>query len=348
MDAEVTVRRGAFALVATLRAADGQTVALLGPNGAGKSSLLAALAGLLPLESGRVVLDGAVLEDAGAGVRLPPERRSVGVVFQDLHLFPHLSALDNVAYGLRRRGRRRRDARRRAADWLARLGVADRADAPPPALSRGQAQRVALARALAPEPRLLLLDEPLSALDASARPEARRVLAEGLAGFGGTRLVITHDALEAVALADRLVVLERGRVTQEGAHEDLRSRPRSRYVADLVGVNLLRGTARGDRVVLADGSGLTVPGAGHGPVLALVHPRAVAVHRQAPSGSPRNVVRGRVRSLDDQGGRLRVDIAGAVPLVAEVTPAAAAELRLADGGEVWASVKATEIEVYPA
>jgi molybdate transport system ATP-binding protein len=348
MAADALVRRGDFELAATLQVADGETVALVGPNGAGKSTLLSALAGLLPLDGGGVVLDGTVLEDPAAGVRVPPERRGVGVVFQDLDLFPHLTALDNVAYGLRRRGRRRGDARRLAADWLARFGVARQAAARPAALSRGEAQRVALARALAPEPRLALLDEPLSALDASARPEGRRLVSEGLSGFDGSALVVTHDAVEAVALADRLVVLEQGRVTQEGAHEFLRSRPRSRYVADLVGVNLLAGTARGDRVVLADGSSLQVPGAGQGQVLAVVHPRAVAVHREPPSGSPRNVVRGRVRSVDDEGGRVRADITGAVPLVAEVTREAAEELRLGDGGEVWASVKATEIEVYPA
>ncbi|MDP9072318.1 MAG: ABC transporter ATP-binding protein [Actinomycetota bacterium] len=348
LQAEAVVRRGGFELAATLGLSPGQTMGLLGPNGAGKSTLLAALAGLVPLQRGRVVLDGAVLEDPAAGIRLAPEDRGLGVVFQDLLLFPHLSALDNVAYGLRRRGWRRRPARRQAAGWLGRVGLSHRARARPSALSGGEAQRVALARALASRPRLVLLDEPLSSLDASARPEARRLVAEQLSGFEGARLVVTHDPLEAVALADRLVVLEDGRITQEGTPEDLRSRPRSRYVADLVGVNLLRGTACGDHVVLAGGHRLTISDVAHGEVLAVVHPRAVAVHRQAPTGSPRNVVRGPILSLDEEGGRVRLAIGGPLPLTAELTRAAATELRLAEGGEVWASVKATEVSAYPA
>jgi molybdate transport system ATP-binding protein len=347
LDADVVVRRAGFELAATLRLTPGETVGLLGPNGAGKSTLLAALAGLLPLAGGRVVLDGEVLEDPRAGVRLPPERRGLGVVFQDLALFPHLSALDNVAYGLRRRGWRRADARRHAAGWLDRVGLSHRALARPPGLSGGEAQRVALARALVTEPRVLLLDEPLSSLDAAYRPEARRVVAEQLSGFGGVRLVVSHDALEALAVADRLVVLEHGRIAQEGTPADLRARPRSPYVADMVGVNLLRGMASGDHVALAGGHRLTLPDAGHGDVFVVVHPRAVAVHRQPPTGSPRNVVRGPVLSLDDEGERMRVCIGGPVPLVAELTVAAAAELGLADRGEVWASVKATEVSAYP-
>ena len=347
LEVQGVVRRGGFELAVDLRIAAGQTVGLLGPNGAGKSTLLAALAGLLPLERGRLVLDGTVLDDPATGAHVPPEARGVGVVFQDLSLFPHLSALDNVAYGLRRRGWRRADARRHAADWLERVGVSHRGQARPADLSGGEAQRVALARALAPEPRLLLLDEPLSALDASARPEARRLVATRLTAFEGVRLVVSHDPLDAMALADRLVVLEGGRVVQDGAPADLRARPRSRYVADMVGVNLLRGTASGDHVALAGGHRLAAAGAGHGAVLVVVHPRAVAVHRQPPTGSPRNVVRGPVVSLDDEGERVRVGIGGPVPLVAELTAAASAELRLADRGEVWASVKATDVTVYP-
>jgi molybdate transport system ATP-binding protein len=269
-------------------------------------------------------------------------------VFQDYLLFPHLSALENVAFGLRSRGVGRAEARRRAGAWLERVGLAGHAWARPRALSGGQAQRVALARALVSEPRLLLLDEPLAALDAATRAEVRRDLRRHLAGFDGTRLLVTHDPLEAMALADRLVVLEGGRVTQTGSPAQVSQRPRSGYVAELVGVNLYRGRADGAAVELADGGRLIAAGDHRGEVFAAVHPRAVALHRRVPEGTPRNVLPGTAETVDVVGDRVRVRVAGQVPIVAEVTPAAVGELRLADGGPVWASVKATEVTVYPA
>jgi len=210
LEARVGLRLGRLDLEVELAVGTGELVVLLGPNGAGKTTLLRALAGLVPLDRGRVVLDGAVLEDTAAGAWVPTERRPVGFVFQDYLLFPHLSALENVAFGLRARGLARAEARRRAAAWLDRVGLAAHAAARPRALSGGQAQRVALARAMVGEPRLLLLDEPLAALDAATRAEVRRDLRRHLASFGGTRLLVTHDPLEALALADRLVVLEGG------------------------------------------------------------------------------------------------------------------------------------------
>jgi molybdate transport system ATP-binding protein len=294
------------------------------------------------------VLDGAVLEDTAAGVWVPTERRPVGFVFQDYLLFPHLSALENVAFGLRARGLGRAEARRRAAAWLDRVGLAANAGARPRTLSGGQAQRVALARAMVGEPRLLLLDEPLAALDAATRAEVRRDLRRHLASFDGTRLLVTHDPLEAMALADRLVVLEGGRVTQTGSPAQVSQRPRSGYVAELVGVNLYRGRADGAAVELADGGRLIAAGDHRGEVFAAVHPRAVALHRRVPEGTPRNVLPGTAETVDVVGDRVRVRVAGQVPIVAEVTPAAVGELRLADGGPVWASVKATEVTVYPA
>jgi molybdate transport system ATP-binding protein len=341
---------GRFGLVATLEVRAGETVAILGPNGAGKTTLLRALAGLLPLDRGRVVLDGDELDDVAAGRHVPAEHRPIGMVFQDHLLFPHLSALDNVAFGLRSRGASRDDARRLAAEWLARVGLGGEATARPRELSAGQAQRVALARALAVRPRLLLLDEPLSALDVTTRLATRRELRRHLAEYDGTRLLVTHDPLEAVALADRLVVLEAGRVTQTGSPAEITGRPRSDYVADLVGVNLFRGRVEGDRVFVGGEGVLVVPGGDHGggDVFAVVHPRAVALHRAAPEGTPRNVWAGVADGLDLEGERARVRVGGRLPIVAEVTAAAAAELRLADGGPVWVSVKATEITVYPA
>src|SRR6267378_8218958 len=346
--ANIALRLGTLDLDVAIDAALGEIVAVLGPNGAGKSTFLRAVAGLVPLEGGRVVLDDVVLEDAARGIHIVPEHRPIGVVFQDYLLFPHLTALENVAFGLRARGVSARDARARAAVWLDRLGVGEQALVRPRALSGGQAQRVALARALAIDPRLLLLDEPLAALDASARGEVRRDLKRHLASFAGIRILITHDPLEAVALADRLVILERGRVVQTGSPAEVTRRPRSRYVADLVGVNLLRGTATWGHVALPGGASLQSADRVDGEVFAVIHPRAVALHRSRPEGSPRNVWRGRASALDYQGDRVRVGVEGEMPIIAEITPAAVRELDLAEGGEIWVSVKATEITVYPA
>ena len=348
LTAQVGLRLGALDLDVSIDAAPGEIVAILGPNGAGKTTFLRAVAGLVPIAQGRVSLDGVVLDDAARDIHLPPERRPIGVVFQDYLLFPHLSAIENVAFGLRARGLPGRAAHARAASWLDRLGLAEQADIRPRALSGGQAQRVALARALAIDPRLLLLDEPLAALDASARGDVRRDLKRHLASFAGIRIVITHDPLEAIALADRLVILERGRVVQTGSPADVTQRPRSRYVADLVGMNLLRGIATAGQVALAGGATLQSADGVDGEVFAVVHPRAVALHRARPEGSPRNVWRGRASALDFQGDRVRVRVEGEMPIIAEVTPAAVRELELAEGGEVWVSVKATEITVYPA
>jgi len=348
LEARVGLTLGQLGLDVELAVATGELVVLLGPNGAGKTTLLRALAGLVALERGRVALDRSVLEDAGTGRRVPTERRPIGFVFQDYLLFPHLSALENVAFGLRARGTARAEARRRARAWLERVGLAEHADARPRALSGGQAQRVALARAMVADPRLLLLDEPLAALDAATRSEVRRDLRRHLASFDGTRLLVTHDPLEAMTLADRLVVLERGRITQTGTAAEVSARPRSRYVAELVGVNLFRGRADGHTLHLSGGGILVAADGHHGEAFAAVHPHAVALHRRAPEGTPRNVWAGTAETLDAVGDRVRVRVTGTVPIVAEVTPAAAAELRLADGGPVWAAVKATEVTVYPA
>jgi molybdate transport system ATP-binding protein len=350
LQAQVTLRAGTLTVDAELAAAGSDVIGLLGPNGAGKTTVLRALAGLDPLVRGRVVLDGDVLEDTAAGTRVPPDRRRIGVVFQEYLLFPHLSALDNVAFGLRARGMSRRQSREQSAEWLSRLGLADRVAARPRALSGGQAQRVALARALVTDPRLLLLDEPLAALDAGARAELRRELRRHLASFDGTCLLVTHDPIEAMALADQLVILENGRVSQTGTPEQVRAHPRSRYVAELVGLNLFRGRAAHGTIALADGHELVAVDDNHysGEVFAVVHPRTVALYRERPDGSPRNVWPGRAEALEVAGDRVRVEVAGPVPLVAEVTPAAVVALRLDDGGPVWASVKATEVVIYPA
>jgi molybdate transport system ATP-binding protein len=346
--ADLAVKLGRLDLRAALDVSPDEVVALVGPNGAGKTTLLRALAGLVPIDGGGASIGDLVLDDVAAGVHLPPERRPVGVVFQDHLLFPHLSALDNVAYGLRARGVGRGESRRRAAGWLERMGLADHASSRPSTLSGGEAQRVALARAMATEPSVLLLDEPLSAVDAAAKPALRRRLREDLSADPCVRIVVTHDPVDAMALADRLVVLEGGRVTQEGPVTEVTTRPRSPWVAQLVGLNLFRGVAGDGRLTLPDGSGLTVPTAASGPAFALVHPRSVTMHRRAPEGSARNAWPGVAAGIHLVSDRVRVQVDGAPPIVAEVTPAAAAELRLAEGGPVWISVKATEIDVYPA
>jgi molybdate transport system ATP-binding protein len=348
LDASIRLTLGSLRLEMAFSVEEGEVVALLGPNGAGKTTLLRAIAGLVPFESGRVALDGTLLEDTATGAYVPTERRPIGFVFQDYLLFPHLTVLDNVAFGLRSRGVSRPASSEKAAQWLDRVGLASYAGSKPAELSGGQRQRVALARALAPNPRLLLLDEPLAALDASTRAEVRRDLKRHLESFEGIRLVVTHDPLEAVALADRLIVMEQGHLVQTGTAAEVTEHPRSQYVADLVGVNLFRGEADHGSVRLRSGQLIAAAGAELGEVFAVVHPRAVALHRTHPEGSPRNVWQGRAGSVELLGNRVRVRLDGAVPLVAEVTPAAMRELKLVEGGDVWLSFKATDVAVYPA
>jgi molybdate transport system ATP-binding protein len=348
LSAAVRAVRGHFTLDVAVAADPGEVVAVVGPNGAGKSTLVLVLAGLEPMVSGRVVLDGEVLDDTAAGVHVPAERRSVGVVFQDYLLFPHLCALDNVAFGLVAAGAPRSGARRVAAGLLEEMGLAARGNARPGDLSGGEAQRVALARALAVRPRLLLLDEPLSALDAAARPALRSDLRRHLAGFDGIRLLVTHDPLDATALADRIVVVEGGVVVQSGTTSEVAAHPRTRYVADLVGVNLLRGVGSGSTIEVEGGGTLAVADHVAGEAFAVFHPRTVVLHRDRPEGSSRNVWQARVGDLHDHGDRIRVRLVGPIPVVAEVTSGAAAELALGPGTALWCSLKATEVEVFPA
>ncbi|HLZ93759.1 MAG TPA: ABC transporter ATP-binding protein [Candidatus Dormibacteraeota bacterium] len=348
LDAAVRLSLGALELDISLGVGDGEVVALLGPNGAGKTTLLRALAGLVPIETGHVRLDGEVLEDTTTGRYVPPEKRSIGFVFQDYLLFPHLNVLENVAFGLRSRGSARAEAERAALRWLARVELAERARSKPSELSGGERQRVALARALAADPRVLLLDEPLSALDATTRASVRRDLKSHLSSFRGVRLMVTHDPLEAAILADRLVVMENGKHVQTGTPVEVTERPRSRYVADLVGVNLLRGEADHGSVRTPDGMTVAAAGAVSGEVFAVIHPRAVSLYRSRPDGSPRNTWRGRANGVELYGDRARVRIEGRVPIIAEVTPAALADLKLGEGAEVWLSFKATDVGVYPA
>lgn len=325
----------------SLRADPGTTIAVVGPNGAGKTTLLRALLGLTPRARAALQLGES---DVTA---LPPHRRGVAWVPQDGALFPHLSALANTAYGLRAQGVSRGEARRTAQQWLDRLGVGPLSHRRPAQLSGGQAQRVALARALAARPRLLLLDEPLAALDQTTRAHVRHTLRGHLAGFGGVCLIVTHDPVEAVSLADRVLVLDGGRALQDAPPAEVTRQPRSPWVARMLGRNAWPGTAAGDGLTLAEGGHLVAadPLPDGTRALAVIAPEAVAVHVEKPAGSPRNVWPGTVREITAAGSRLRVVISSsaAPDLVAEITPAAALELGLTDGAAVWTSVKATEV-----
>ncbi|MCR6688361.1 ABC transporter ATP-binding protein [Cellulomonas sp.] len=346
---DARVERDGFSLDVRLRAAPGEVLAVLGPNGAGKSTLLGAIAGLTSVTSGRIVLDGHVLDDADAGVFVETAHRPVGLVFQDYRLFPYLTVLDNVAFAARARGAGRARSRAQAQVWIDRLGLTELAARRPRDLSGGQAQRTALARALAAAPAALLLDEPLAALDARTRLDVQAELKRHLAQFAGPSLVVTHDPVDALVLADRLVVLEDGQVVQDAAPADVARRPATGYVAKLVGLNLYRGAADGDEVRLDGGGTLTVPDHGErGAVLVSIRPSAVVVSTHRPgTTSARNVWPATVVGLTMLTDRVRLDLAGHPSALVDVTPAAVAELGIAPGDGLWLSVKATEIEVYP-
>jgi molybdate transport system ATP-binding protein len=346
VDAEV--RRGGFTLTVSLAAAPGQVLGLLGPNGAGKSTLLAAVAGLTPVSAGRITLAGQVMDDADAGTFVEASRRPVGFVFQNYRLFPHLTVADNVAFSPRARGMGRRAARAAASHWLGRLGLAGLAQRKPGELSGGQAQRVALARALAGQPALLLLDEPLSALDAGTRLDVQAELKRHLADFTGPCVLVTHDPLEALVLADQLIVIEAGRIVQQGAPEQIARQPATDYVAKLVGLNLYPGHANGSRVALTAGGSFVIANHGlHGEVLVAVRPSAIVVSNQHPQpSSARNTWPARITGLTLLADRVRLGLQGQPSALVDVTPAAVAELSLSPGSQVWLTVKATELEVY--
>jgi molybdate transport system ATP-binding protein len=264
-------------------------------------------------------------------------------------LFDTMTVLDNVAFGVRARGTSKRQANQRALELLERLDVGGYAREKPRALSGGQAQRVAIARALASSPRVLLLDEPLAALDAETRIDVRRVLRDEVGAYEGVRVLVTHDPLEALTLGDHVVVLEGGRVSQRGTPDDLRRHPASPYVAQLLGTNLLRGTAESaEQFRTEEGFVLhvAIDDEVRGPSVAIVDPNAITLFRDAPQASARNTWRATIVDLDREPHRVRVRFSSPVELVADVTPVAANELTLAPGTEVWCAIKATAIAVH--
>jgi molybdate transport system ATP-binding protein len=349
LDAHLVKRLGSLDLDIRLTLADGDRVALLGPNGSGKSTVLRCLAGLVELDDGQIVAGGETFDCPLTGTFVEADRRQVGLVFQDYALFAHLDVVDNVAFGLRARGIPKRAARSAALELLAATGLAGIADQAPSTLSGGQAQRVALARALATSPRLLLLDEPLAALDAESKVGVRRDLHARLQQFSGISIVVTHDPVDAFALADHVIVLAAGRIVQQGTLAELAARPANRYVAELLGVNLLQGTVTEGQFVVTGGLGISC--ADHslaaGPAVAVIRPQAVSLYAGEPGGSPRNAWHCRVREMDVQGGRVRVRLGGPLDLVAEVTTEAVSALDIRTGGDIWATVKATDVQLHP-
>jgi len=341
---------GTFELDGRLEVARGETLALVGPSGAGKSTCLGIMAGLLRPLRARVECAGEVWNDSERGVFLPPERRRVGMLFQEYALFPHLTIQQNVAYGPRARGRSSADAAALASRWIERLGLKGFGGRRVATLSGGERQRVALARALAAEPRLLLLDEPFGSLDVATRGTVRAELRGFLGECGLPTVIVTHDAVDALALGDRIAVLEAGRVTQVGTRAQLVSEPRSAFVAELAGLNLYRAELAGGRGLKeARASGVSfhvLSDEREGPAFLAFAPAEVTLSSERLPGSAQNAFLGRVVEVRPLPDRLRVVLDVGVVLVAEITREAAAALGLGVGRPLWASVKATAIHVY--
>ncbi len=358
LSADVEVRLDGFHEEVALDVGDGEVVAVLGPNGAGKTTLLRALAGVRPLTGGRIALDDLVLDDPARGILVPPEQRSCGLVFQEHLLFPHLDARANVAFGPRRRGASRSEAAVVAGEWLERLDVADVARQRPGSLSGGQSQRVALARALATGPRLLLLDEPMAALDVTQRSTVRRLLRDHVAESGASCVLVTHDPLDATALSDTLVLVDAGRAVQRGTPAEVARRPASPWVARLLGVNLLQGRVRGGWFDLGAGLALPATGAPEGERWAVLAGRSVYVTTDGaddgPPGGPRGgAVDGRsvawgtrIVSVQPTGDRVLLGLEYPPGLSADVPPERPDGGRWTEGMSVRASIDPSELDLY--
>jgi molybdate transport system ATP-binding protein len=333
LSAEVGITRGLFDLDMRLDVAAGGCLAVFGPNGAGKSTMLAALAGLIPLQSGEVRLDGRVLEQAGR-VRLRPEQRRVTLLEQKPRLFPHLTVRQNIEFGPRAQGRGRREAFRAATEWLTRIGLAEKADARPHELSGGQQQRVAVARAFAADPRVLLLDEPFSALDAESGPAVRRLLSEELARTGTTSVLVTHELADAWPWADDCLVLDRGRVVDSGTPRELATRPRHPFTAALAGFCVVSGTWRGGSLVV---SGIPLAGTSDVPLAPGAPAFGIVAPRDVVASATRGRLRTTLRSVSAHAGSVRLE--STIGLTAELPLEDALALRLHGmpeaGDELW-------------
>ena len=343
LDATLTARN----VKVSLTIQPGETVALMGPNGAGKSSVIHMLAGLVQPSAGSATLDTRTLFKLAPGNQWrPPHQRGVGVLTQEPLLFPHLTVLDNVAFGPRSQGAGRAASRNTARHWLGEVDAVELSARYPAELSGGQAQRVALARALATDPHLLLLDEPMAALDVNSAPFLRSLLKRVLAGRRA--IIVTHNVLDALMLAQRILVMEAGRIVESGPTATVLAHPRSVFAASLAGLNVLPGMLSGSTLLLPDGGHVTgspVDGAGGGAGLAAFPPSAVSVFLTPPTGSPRNSFPVTVDAVEPHGSHIRVR---AGLLAADISAAATAELGLVPGTEVFFVVKAAEVVLYPS
>ena len=337
--------------------AAGEVLAVLGPNGAGKSTALHVISGLVRPDRGMVRLGERVLTDTDAGIFVPTYARRVGLLLQDPLLFPHLSVAANVAFSPRLRRRGKAAARHAAQRWLEEVDAAQFADRKPRQLSGGQAQRVAIARALAGAPDVLLLDEPMAGLDVAAAAAIRTLLRRVLTSEGRAAVLVTHDVLDVLTLADRVMVIEGGRIAESGPVAEVLTAPRSGFGARIAGVNLINGTLDADGVLCTAagvrwrGTAAADRGVAGQRAVAVFTPAAVAVFQDQPHGSPRNIVEITVAELDSRGATIRVR-AGGQPdggpgLAADITADAAAELRVVPGMRLWFAVKAQEVSIHP-
>ncbi|MCC6442146.1 MAG: ABC transporter ATP-binding protein [Armatimonadetes bacterium] len=328
-----------------------QTLVLIGPSGCGKSTTLNAIAGTVPLDSGRIVLDDRVLYDRAARIDIAPNKREIGFVYQDFALFPHKTVFENIAYGLRCRKKSKAEIHNRVARLMETMQISHLAQARPQQLSGGQQQRVALARALAIDTHILLLDEPLGALDAQTRMSVRSELKRILKSFDVVSIIVTHDFVDALVLGDAIGVMEEGRILQLGSREELLLHPKSKFVADFTGVNFFQG-----QVVSRNGDGwchvrvgethIHTPCTDAGRISLAFFPRDVTLHRDPPKGSAQNSLRGAVREILHLGDRIRVTIDSALPIVAEISDMALEDMELKEGDTIYAAFKATAIKTY--
>ncbi len=341
---DIIATAGEFKLQAKFNAAAQSCTAIVGPNGSGKTSLLHAIAGLLPIQQGTVTLNNQLVDDPANAIYIPPERRPIALHSQHNLLFEHLSVIDNIAFGPRSSGISKTQANQIAWQWLERVGLSDLGAATPAQLSGGQAQRVGLARAAACNPAVLLLDESLAALDSKTRSSIRHLIAD----IAATKVLVTHDLIEARILADQLLVMENGQITQSGTPQEVAATPRTAWIADLLELNLFAGHASGTTVTLDCGITLITATATSGPVLVSFSPAAITLSAEKPQTSARNTWPTQVTHTQIESDRVKVFLAPPAVCWAWVTPQAAKELRLSAGTHCWAALKATELTVQQA
>ena len=337
LDARVILNRDSLTIDVELQLQHGEVIAVLGPNGAGKTSLLHALLGWLELESGWIMVDGEVIDSPDTDSYVPPQHRPFGMVFQDGLLFPHMSVEKNILFGAGKDFNLKPLAESlQASELLAKF---------PSELSAGERQRAAIARSLAARPKVLFLDEPFSALDIQGKRRGRSLLKEALAIEVSGCLMVTHDLVDAFTLADRVMIIEGGKLTQFDVPDRIRSRPGSEWIADLVGWNYYEGIGEGSVVTLPHGTTIfTAQDDLDGPTSISINPASVSIFKSQPSGSPRNSWLSSIQNIEILGGRARVSLVGEIDICADITTVAANELRQSISSEVWVSVKATEVD----